>query len=230
MGVRLFSQLKADLIFELGARTDLTAAPSSAGDWINVAYLEFCTRNQFFGFKMPKYFHFPELETSATASTVAGQDYVATPTDALIISTVHDSTNDQKLGGIKFREYVDKTGRSTTASRSKPLYWLRYGSQVKLYPTPDAAYSLTIYYRKRPALLSGENDVTAVGAEWDEAILKFAVIQSMMRLKQYDTADVEKKALAELLSGKVDIYDKEGRDLKRFFAPDIAYLNYGQRG
>lgn len=226
MGDKAFSVFASDLTYELGNRTDIAA---SVGAWINTAYLEFTTRNQFFGFKFPKYFYFPELETSASATTTAGTDYVALPSDALILYTIHDNTNDNKLGGIKFREYVDKTGRATSASRSKPLYWLRYGSQIKLYPTPDGAYSLTVYYRKRPTALSLDGDVTAIGAEWDEAILKLAVIQSMMRLKQYDTADVEKKALVELLAGKVDIYDKEQRDLKKFFAPDIAYLNYGKR-
>lgn len=227
MGERTYAEMKADLTLELGQRTDLTSAPLSAGDWINVAYLTLTTSNQFFGFKLPKYFRFPELDTTSSATTVAGTDHVATPADALIVYTIHDTTNDTKLSGIRFREFVEKTGRATTASRSKPLYWQRYGANLKLYPTPDAAYALTIFYRKRPAELSGASDVTILGAEWDEVILKLAVIQSMMRLKQYDTADVEKKALMELMAGKVDIYDREQRDLKKYFAPDLVYLTYG---
>ena len=219
MGTKLFSAFQADLTFNLGKRSDVA---DYVGDWINTAYMTLTTGNRVWGLK--KDFYFPELETSTTASTVDGTAYVSVPTDALIVRTVWDSTSDRKLDRIELVTYSEYTGRADTTAEDAPTKYMRRGGYLYLYPTPDAVYSLTIYYRKRPTLLSGASDVTAIGAEWDEPLVKLATAQSWLRLQNIEKYKLWREEFLSDVSALIGIYDQEERDEKGFIRPDPAYM------
>jgi len=142
----------------LGQRDDLSAY---VDDWINAAYLTLTTQSRFWGLKRD--FYFPELETSSSANTVDGTNYVAIPTDALVIRSVFDTTSTTKLRNMAQSKFLEYTDRADTTAESNPTEWIRQGAYIYLHPTPDAVYALTIHYRKRPALLTG-SAVTVIGA------------------------------------------------------------------
>lgn len=226
MGAKTLSEFETDMVtYALMNRPDLTSAQKAA--FINNAYIDFTTRNLFWGLKVPQGFEFPELNVAdSTRATVANTAYIQTPSDALHVYTIHDDTNDQKLSNISRGEYVKKTGRATSTSYGKPTKWNRYGTRLWLYPTPDAVYSLTIYYRKRPATMTAADSVTAIDAMWDEPIQLLANIQAMTRFKMYEQAESEKKEWLEMMSGKFGFYAKEERDRKTYFEPDPNYADW----
>ncbi len=210
----------------LGLRADLDSAGASSlnyyGIFINNTYRQLCTQDNIFGLK--KKLYFPQLHTSTTATTTAGTAYVATPTDALYIRHLWDSTNDRKLNKIRFHKYVDAVGRANSSARGKPTEWVRDGANIYLLPTPDATYTIYVYYRKRPAALSDAGDVTLIGAEWDESILLLATAQSFLRLGEPDKSLLWQKEFISSLAGKIAIYAQEDKDLKDQMKPDLAYL------
>ena len=198
------------LKFELGQRTDLESPTNFYKIWINAAYISLTTRDKLFG--MNKSFWFPQLETSGAATTTAGVAYVLTPDDALIIRRIWNTTDDAYLKPITKDEYYKRLSKVTTASRGTPTEYVRLGTNIYLSPTPDdSTTSLVIYYRMVPAVLGASTDVTVLGAEWDEPILKLAVIQTHQRLKEYDLAELEKKAWVEDVLGLMGIYAQEER-------------------
>lgn len=222
MGTYTLANFTDSLTFELGQRSDVS---TYVANWINQAYIDFTTRNKFWQLRFPKNFRFPELDTDQPDVTIDGTAYVATPTDCLYPHTVHDDTNDKKLDNMVWRTYIKKTGRATATSEGKPAKWVRYGSRIYFHPTPDAAYTVTIYYRKIPAvMITGQT--TAIQSIWDEPILKLAVIQSLMRLKEYDKATKEKAEWIDMMAGKLGVYDYEALDRNEFFAPDIQDIDY----
>lgn len=224
MGTKAFSEFQSDLKFELGQRTDLD---SYLDDWVNAAYIDFCTRDKFWELKASVTFDFPELHViDDSRATADGTAYVITPTDCLYIEQVHDVTNDSILRNVTWREYVEYTGRATAASENKPKKWVRYGGRIYLYPTPDAVYSLDISYRKRPAKMINASDVTEIGTEWDEDILKLAVIQSLMRLKDFEKADIERKAWVTSIASRIGIYSRDERARKFYIQPDVNYMQF----
>ena len=223
MGVKTYTEFQSDLLFELGNPDNLTAY---TGPWVNESYLDFCTRERFWTVKIPSIRMFPELNASgAIDATVDGTAYVTRPTDAIQVYAVWDSTNDRKMDNIGWREYIAKTGRATAASESEPKFWATYGSYLYLYPTPDDAYALTVYYRKRPAVLTG-TDVTVIGAEWDEAVTKLAVVKSMLKMKRYDDFKIEKDEFMDMLASKIGFYADERMDANIIVKPDIAYNSW----
>jgi len=205
-----FDDFRNYLKFELGQRTDLESPVNYYTAWINAAYISLTTRDKLFG--MNKSFWFPQLETSGTAMTTAGVAYVLTPEDALVIRRIWNTTDDAYLKPITKDEYYKRLSKVTTASRGTPTEYVRLGTNIYLSPTPDdSTTSLVIYYRMVPAVLGASTDVTVLGAEWDEPILKLAVIQTHQRLKEYDLAELEKKAWVEDVLGLMGIYNQEER-------------------
>jgi hypothetical protein len=204
-----FDNLCDYLKLELGQRTDLESPVNYYQVWINAAYTSLTTRDKLFG--MNKSFWFPQLETSGTATTTAGVAYILTPADALIVRRVMNTTDNAYLKPITKDEYYKRLSKSVTASRGTPTEYVRLGTSIYLSPTPDAATALTIYYRKVPAALVEDTDVTVLGTEWDEPILKLAVIRAHQALKEYDLAELEKKAWVEDILGLMGIYNQEER-------------------
>lgn len=224
MGAKSFSTFKTDLVLETGARTDFTT--TLQGQYINSALTDFTTRDTFWGLRVPFKFMFPELNTSTTVSTVEDRAWITAPTDKLITYTIHDNSNDKKLKNINWRDYIRRAGRGDTDEAGSPTHWATYGSSYYLYPTPDDSYVMEIYYRKRQAELSGSADVTAIGAEWDEVILKLAVIQTLMRFKDYEKAEIEKKEWLDVVASRVRLYSQEMGDRGDYMKPDQNYFNW----
>ncbi len=223
MGAYTYADFKANLTRELWQRDDISTV---VGAWVNAAYMDLATRNRFWDLKIPTNFEFPELNVADSRSTSDGVPYVLRPSETLHTYWLFDNTNKRKLVKISPREYFAKTDRSTLAAEGQPTNWTRYGTYLYLWPTPAATYDISVYYRRRPAAMSMEIDTTAIGAEWDEPILKLAVIQSMMRLKQYENAAMEKQEWMSKMQDLVGIYGKENLDREHIAKTDDQYHDF----
>jgi len=223
-----FAEFKALLKMELG-EVDIYDSHSVMGDlpgeWINTAYMTLTTRDMFWGKRMALYF--PELMTSdATQSTIDGRNYISTPSDCLHLEGLWDTTNDTQLKGISWKKYRTYSGRTDTDSEGEPTEYVRRGSRIYLYRQPDDTYAMTIYYRKRVNRLDGDSyDTTEIGEEWDEPILRLAVVQSLIRLKRYDEVKIHKEEFHELVEGLASIYNNEKKDWDNRILPSITGLN-----
>jgi len=226
-GVKEFSEFKNELRIELGERTDVESlgGVNYLGVWVNTAYITLATQNKMWGIR--KNFTFPELEAIETDITEDGSATIDVPSDCVITRHVWDSTNDVKLIGIPFATYITYSGRASTTSEGKPTQWVRNGDYIYLYPTPDDAYTLYIYYRKRPAKMVAADDTTVIGAEWDEPILRLAKSLALRKLNQYTEAKQEKEEFLDMVRGVVGIYDQEAFDTEQYRQPDPGYNNFG---
>lgn len=221
MGTKTFTQFRDQLKLEIYQRDDLESPTNYYSIWINQAYIALVTR---------KDLYFPELEKDASATTTDGTAYVESPAYTLFIRTVFDDDNTTKLNKISWLDYIKKTDRATSTAESKPHFWTRAGGgstrgRIYLYPTPDDAYDLTIYHRARPARLSAASSTTEIGEEWDEIILKMAVWQTLMRLKEYDKAKEEKEMVDSMIRDLRGVYDRENIDIHRVLQPHPGYLD-----
>ena len=228
MGEVTFSEFKNYLKFELGERTDLSSwgdLGNLYGKWINLSYLTISTSTNIPGIKNQLYF--PELHTNdATQSTADGTKTLNTPSDAIYVEGIWDTTNDVELRNISWPEYKERSGRSNADARAKPTEWTRRGSYLYLHSTPDDIYACTIYYKKKPAVLSADDDVTILGKEWDEAILKLGVVDGLAKLKRYEESAIEKKSWQQLMYGLLGMYDKERRDREEQLRINVRDRNY----
>ena len=219
MGQMQLSEFQSELLFEMGNDDTINEYRT---DWINRAYRTLTTQDQFFGKDISLYF--PELETSTASTTADGTATVAMPSDAHFIRTIWESSSDVKMTNISWSDYIERTGRGTEDSRSAPRFWVRRGTNVYMYPTPDGAYGITMYYKKQITELSDATDTIEIGEEWDEAVLKLCVIQSMYRMKRYDDAEKEEPIFLNMVSGIASAYAHESEDREDRRFPDSTWV------
>ena len=226
MGNTDFSAMTEQLKYRCGNDAGPESAGASSldyyGIWINQAYRQLCSQDYVLGLK--KRLYFPQLFTSTTATTVDGTAYVSVPTDALYITDIFDTTNGKKLTHITQKQYLEYTDRTTAASEGDPSQWTRFGARIYLHPTPDAAMTMTIYYKKLPAELSGTL-TTVIGAEWDDVIIELAAYKAFLWLHEYEKSKVVKESFLEMAAGLADCYQNENKDRDESFGPSTSYMN-----
>jgi len=227
VGAKAFSVFQSDLVFELGNRTDLD--DKKAG-WVNQAYITLTTMNRFWG--LHRDFYFPELFDVSTTSCIDATPYVSAPARCLYVREVWDTTNDVRLDKISWGDYIGRAGRADTTSEGDPAFWVTSGAtdstgtykKIWVYPTPSGGQGIQIFYRRIPALLVADTAKTVIGIEWDEPLLQLAVIQSHIRLGEFDRADYKKKEWLDTVTNLIGIYDKEDLARRDVRAPKSDYI------
>ena len=230
MGTYTLDVFRDGLQFELGQRTDVKSPTNWYTTWINTAYIGLTTSHLLP--EIGKVFVFPELmvDNAGATTTTDGTAYITTPTDALYVEYLWDSTHDRLLKWMSWDDYMNTSGRADTNAEGDPTRYTRRGTKIYLSPTPGTTGDvLYVYYRKRPHVLDGSTyNTTVLSDEWDEPILKLALIQSLRRLKEYDFAEMEKKAWVEDVAGKIRIYGREELNRDANFQVDKQYLEGGR--
>lgn len=109
-------------------------------------------------------------ETRATASTIADQEYYELPLDfvEMVSLKLTDNGNIHTLTERTY-EYIENA-MTNTSYTGEPTDFAMYGDLLRLYPIPDAVYTLTISYKKTLADLSATADTNAWMTNGEELI------------------------------------------------------------
>lgn len=103
-----------------------------------------------------------------TATITADAEYEALPADFLEAISLHLS-----IGGARYRLQVmgaDALNYNRPESGVPRLFAIT-GDGLKLHPTPDAEYTLTLEYYEKIAALSGDTDTNVILARYPELYL-----------------------------------------------------------
>lgn len=158
-----FSEIYGELESNLGSNALLTASSSAKSkEFVNRVYLEMALQYDFY----------ENQKTDTGSATVASTATVAVPTGARRILTVRDTSNKIKLKKRDIDWYEDQDQSSD--AEGAPEYWLRYGTNIILWPTPDDAYNLQIRYKTLPTALSADGDEPFFPTEWHGALVLLA--------------------------------------------------------
>lgn len=172
--------------------------------WINLAMIRVYSRR-----------YMPILQKETTVTTVASTaEYELDVDDMLFIVQLVDTTNNFVLEEMDLREYNMYTQGTTTTTR-KPERWFISGvgsnnrRQVTIYPTPAGAYTIKVYYQRRPDdLVLNPTATSTIGYEtFDVDILNEAIAIG------YEAhGDFERAAATRQLSGMASTADNTVRE------------------
>lgn len=170
---------------------------------------------------------FREKEASVTFPTQQGiANYqIPTPFEAIRLISIED-INDfshiplvrETVFGYESAFVNDPTGNQ----EDKPVYYTREGAGIKLRPTPDQAYTVTVKYLMGLADLSTTNPVTPLPEVWHEIIVYGAVYRGYMRLGDFTRSQAMKANMIELLNQIQPTAAKEETDT-HFGGVDVAF-------
>lgn len=141
------------------------------------------------------------METSTTFSTVAGSDELGTeptnmqvPIDLCITSPVSYGTK------LNFRSYTEvDQWQPISLAVGTPTDWYEFGGNIKLYPTPDQVYTITLRYLKTPTELSADADVPQIPEEFQEILVLGALKRCLEFNDQYDQSAFVDVSMARLI-------------------------------
>lgn len=158
--------IKSDIRDRVRQYLDRSDLDTHIDGWINDVRLDLALK-----------YNFRYLYVDATASTTAGTERYALPTDFLGHLVMWCGS--KKLMRMHPREFDELTETNSTAEASPrvlpleagssvsstsiaapPDYYIERGMEFDLYPTPDAVYTLTLRYYAQP-------EIWTVGTETD---------------------------------------------------------------
>lgn len=194
-----FAALKARLRVSLKNPTISDLSDPDCGTYINSGYTDLSGR-------------YPAHQTRKRCSfdTVASQAKYQLPLDISAVLRLRNSTLGYKLS---------KKGDRHVANRGIPIIercpreYVRYRNYVELLPTPDAVYTIEVFYLALQVLLANDSDVPVLPDNWHDGI--------WMRAKWYyfmDHGDLAQQtnalnAYTIWLSDKPSEIDEESRDI-----------------
>jgi len=98
-------------------------------------------------------------EIRATTTTSSGQEFYDLPSDFIDIDTLTCAINNNTYPLIQ-RDFktIDDWFITASTYSGYPDSFCIYDEQLRLYPVPDGAYTMTIAYQYKPAALSAGTD------------------------------------------------------------------------
>lgn len=93
------------------------------------------------------------LEGRATASTVNGEAFVAVPSDMQSLDSLLITISGSK-SPIERVNYIEIDEMDSGSYTGSPSMWAYYADQIRLYPVPNAVYTITLSYHKKLSALS----------------------------------------------------------------------------
>lgn len=120
----------------------------------------------------------PWLETSTTLTTAAGTQAYAMPADWVRTRTLAVSGSGP-MDSTRSRQDLDGWFAASDSS-GEPQFFVVSGDVLRLYPTPDRAYSVThVYYRQETQLASGSD--TPLIPSWAHGAIVYAAAAVLLR-------------------------------------------------
>lgn len=116
-------------------------------------------------------FRFYELDQTDTSITTSdGTASYNVPTGARVIISIKITGDTEYILDPETIEWYEDQD-TTSDNKGVPEKFVRYGSNLLLWPTPDDSYSLRVRYRKLPAELSQDSDEPVYPEDWHEVII-----------------------------------------------------------
>ncbi len=148
----------------------------------------------------------PFFEQSSTLNTVNGQrDYalanIASGTYREITSVVDTSMAGNRLSLISIDD-AERVWNASLDQPSRPLYFVEWADNIKLYPKPDAVYPLSIRGYRKPTYdwVTDANEVVDCDDRLHTALAYYAISQAYKRQEDTEMSNVYKQSFDEAVS------------------------------
>ncbi len=159
----------------------------------------------------------PFMETTQTYTLVAGTADITNgtglPTNFVQAIDLTLTTNGLEslipFKNVREVDFENPDPTDTTVNPNNiPQYAYKYGTTIRVFPAPAAAYTVTLRYLKKPTLLSAAADVPEIPSEFEELLIVGAAYRVMQVKDNYDKAAILQNKYDELLQKLVVRYSQ----------------------
>lgn len=125
--------------------------------------------------------------------------------------TVTTSGQEKDVTWIDYKELIERYADpddTTLNPAAAPSYVYKFGTTIKVFPKPDSAYTVTLYYIKEPTALANDSDVPEIPSEFEELLVVGAAYRCLQVKDNYDQAGILENKYMELLDKLVARYSQ----------------------
>jgi len=97
---------------------------------------------------------------------------------------------------------------TTVNPTGPPAMWYFYGNDVKVYPVPNDAYTVSLQYYKKPTELTADGSVPEIPSEFEELLVVGASYRVLQVKDNYDQAAILQNKYDEILQKLVMKYSQ----------------------
>jgi hypothetical protein len=98
-------------------------------------------------------------------------------------------------------------------SIGRPKIWLREGTGIRVWPSPDRIYNLLVVGTKEPDPIIGEGETSGLSATWDQAILGLAIATGLWAFGRYEEASAQYSRTSSYIRSRLDDGDREDQSV-----------------
>jgi hypothetical protein len=159
--------------------------------------------------------NFREQEVTAHFNVAAGVNLydVPNPFESIkLLSIENPDTGEHQTLDRCSQLFYENNYQNIDTAQGKPTQYLREGGGIRLLPTPDNTYTLTIKYITTLQDLSDNKTTLEIPQSWHEIILLGGVWRGFMRLGDYARCNQVKGHQVNLIAGLTPVEAKEEVD------------------
>lgn len=162
------------------------------------------------------------LKDIAVTPTIIGTSGYAFPTPKILqIETLQYKGKPlDQMSFNAFQEYIQVSDPEATQTGT-PLYWYEWGTNINLYPIPDAVENLTLYYVKYPDDIANVSDTLTIPDNYYDALLQYCLQQAYEQDDDWTGSAQKQQQLKEQLSA----LSEDGNRFGRQYYPTITILD-----
>ena len=162
------------------ALTTYAELKTSVGDWLNrtdlaTAISDFVSLAEA---QIERQLRTRQMIVRANASFAAAAEYGTVPDDFLETKSIKLDTNPITYLSFQTIDAMDQLSNTTYLSSGKPLYFSVVGSQFRLFPIPDGAYTAELVYYAKLAKLSNTNTTNWLLTQAPDVYLYGSLLQA----------------------------------------------------
>jgi hypothetical protein len=162
------------------ALTTYAELKTSVGDWLNrtdlaTAIADFVSLAEA---QIERQLRTRQMIVRANASFAAAAEYGTVPDDFLETKSIKLDTNPITYLSFQTIDAMDQLSNTTYLSSGKPLYFSIVGSQFRLLPIPDGAYTAELVYYAKLAKLSNTNTTNWLLTQAPDVYLYGSLLQA----------------------------------------------------
>lgn len=106
-------------------------------------------------------------------------------------------------------------------STGKPQYWWRFADKIYMWPTPDQALSVELFYYKTPADLVAVGDLLGLPDKYYEALIQFV----MSKAYELDEEYANSRAARQAFNDRIGITLEEDTRGSVEYYPTLTFLD-----
>lgn len=140
------------------------------------------------------------IKARSTSTTVIGQaDYTLPVESAVQIESIH--VNDVKIEGITFPQAEEQIfSQGVKKQVGMPYKWFEWGGTITLWPVPNSAVPLSIYYTRAPAFVESLTDLLTIPDKHYDSVMAYVMAKAYEMDEDFDAAQQQRQIFANRTS------------------------------